>query len=282
MATALFRTRHGTFIHDQDIASSLRNVGAQECDVLFVHSEMSFGTPIAGIRRHELLTTLLNCIRELRVETIVMPTFTFSFCNGMNYDVRYSRSRMGSLNEYFRSQPGVVRSTDPLMSCAALGRELSLVTSVGQNSCGEGSTFDLLHKTKSRVKFLFFGVEPAKCMTYTHYVEERLGVPYRYNRPFTGTITDGQGRSYEKTYQLYVRYKGVTPIPDDRFQSLLIHKDVLKWSAIGDSKIFCIDEKNAYASLESTIQTIPNYFITEPFNRNCVTTDFNAHDMVAL
>lgn len=282
MATALFRTRHGTVIHDHDIVSSLRDVGSQDCDVLFVHSEMSFGTPVTGIRRQELLTTLLNCLRALRVETIVMPTFTFSFCNGINYDVKSSRSKMGSLNEHFRSQPGVVRSTDPLMSCAAEGRELTLVNSVGQYSCGEGSTFDLLHKTESRVKFLFLGVEPAKCMTYTHYVEERLGVPYRYNRPFTGRITDGQGRNYEKTYQLYVRYKGVTPIPDDRFQSLLIQKNVLKWSAIGDSKIFCINEKDAYASLESTIQINPNYFITEPFNRESVTTDFSAHDMVAL
>ena len=282
MQKALFRSRHGHLIHALDIASALREVRAHECDVLFVHSGMSFGTPITGVGRQDLLGALLECLRNLRVPTIVMPTFTFSFCNGVNYDVKSSRSRMGSLNEYFRAQPSAVRSLDPLMSCTAEGRDLSLVTATGCNSCGEQSTFDLLHKSNARTKFLFLGVEPAKCMTYTHYLEERLAVPYRYNRPFTGTVTDQQGHTYQQTCQLFVRYSGVTPIPDDRFQSLLIDKDLLRWTTVGDGRIFCIDEADAFSELKATIQSTPNYFITEPFDPRSVTRDFDVEDMVAL
>lgn len=75
-----------------------------------------FGTPNPNLKRKELLGEIYETLLTLKVSTICMPTFTFSFCNGKDYDPRHSGSKMGALNEYFRKQDGVIRSVDPLMS----------------------------------------------------------------------------------------------------------------------------------------------------------------------
>jgi len=189
---------------------------------------------------------------------------------------------MGSLNEFFRQLPGTVRSVDPLMSCAAAGRELSVVTDIGHDSCGKDSTFDHIHCAGARARFLFLGVEPAKCMTYTHYVEEQLSVPYRYNRTFTGLVTDANGHTTRATYNLFVRYHGVNPIGDDRFQSVLLQQGIMERVPLGDTAVFAITEPQVYQAISDAIKSTPDYFITAPFNLSQVTTDFHVRDMVAL
>ena len=42
-------------------------------------------------------------------------------------------------------------------------------------------------------------------MTFYHYVEEMLDVPYRYHKTFTGICFDAQGKSSERTCGLSVR-----------------------------------------------------------------------------
>lgn len=278
----LFRARSGHLVTEADVITALRAVKSHEAEILFVHSGISFGSPLPTLTRAELLGRLHRCLLSLDVPTIVMPTFTFSFCNGLDYDVRGSRSRMGSLNEFFRNLPGTVRSVDPLMSCAAAGRELRVVTDIGHDSCGKDSTFDHIHCAGARARFLFLGVEPAKCMTYTHYVEERLSVPYRYNRPFSGRVTYTNGHTTRDTYNLYVRYQGVTPISDDRFQSALLQEGIMERAPLGDSAVFAISEPQAYQAISGAIVSTPDYFITVPFNLSQVTTDFRVRDMVAL
>jgi aminoglycoside 3-N-acetyltransferase len=282
MPVPLFRTADSSWVTDADLNRALRELGADEAEILFIHSGMGFGLPNLDLKRSELLGSVWDCLLGLEVPTLVCPTYTFSFCNGVDYDVRQSRSRMGALNEYVRQLPGAVRSVDPLMSCAAVGRNLDLVRDLGHNSCGAGSTFDKIHARGAAARFLFLGVEPAKCMTYTHYVEERLHVPYRYDREFRGNVTDAQGRSTPETYTLPIRYHGVIPITDDRFQRRLLGDHMLKSIPCGDSYLYAIDEPTAYRAITERIEANPKYFIMEPFDRSRVTTDFQIRDMVAL
>ena len=97
MSVPLFQASGGAWVTDSDLIQSLRVVRADEADVLFVHSEMSFGLPNPDLKRSELLGAVWRCLQGLEVPTLVVPTFTFSFCNGHDYDVRWSRSKMGAL-----------------------------------------------------------------------------------------------------------------------------------------------------------------------------------------
>lgn len=276
--TVLFRARED--VTTSALLRALEAVGAADCRLLYVHSEMSFGAPNPTLGKRGLLQAVLDMLLELGVPTLCVPTFTFSFCNGVPYDVAQSRSRMGVLNEYIRRLPEAERSRDPLMSSAAIGADKQVVRDLGHHSIGEGSTFDRLHAAKT-ARFLFLGVGAAKCMTYTHYVEERLRVPYRYDRPFTGTIIDG-AHTYQDTYKLYVRYNGVRPETSTKFEDALVREGLMKKVACGDNFISSIAEPVAYDAIAQKLRDDPSYFLAAPAPDPKDTCFELAGEMVAL
>lgn len=136
-----FLAGDGSWVTSSTILAALDRVGAAACRILYLHTGMTFGLPNPELPRRELLNHLWELIADLGVPSVLLPTFTFSYCNGEDYDVQRSRSRMGALNEHLRALPEAVRSLDPLMSNILLGEDLDLVTSLGRQSVGEGSTF---------------------------------------------------------------------------------------------------------------------------------------------
>jgi aminoglycoside 3-N-acetyltransferase len=186
---------------------------------------------------------------------------------------------MGALNEYIRTLPGAIRSIDPLLSSVLIGEDRDLVENLGKNSIGAHSTFDRVHSRGGDVKFLFLGTTVSECFTYTHYVEERLGVPYRYNREFTGTITDGDN-VWADTYQLFVRYKGVTPSSNGMLESELLRHGLLRKEPCGASSIACVDEPDGYEMIVRHLRdNVYCYIAEDPRDRN---SEFTARNMVAL
>jgi len=276
--TTLFRGRDE--VTTSDLLRCLESVDAADCRLLYIHSEMSFGRPNPELGKTGLLQAVLDTLRELGVPTLCVPTFTFSFCNGTAYDVEQSRSKMGVFNEYVRRLPQAERSIDPLMSAAVLGEDHQVVRDLGHHSIGAGSTFDKLHAL-GHARFLFLGVGAAKCFTYTHYVEERLRVPYRYDREFTGTIIEGDRRR-EDTYTLYVRYHGVQPESTTKFEDFLVQSGRMKKVSCGDNFISSIAEPVAYESIAGKIREDADYFLAAPYPPDRKDTHFEAHDMVAL
>lgn len=267
-------------VTSSDLLRCLEAVDAADCRLLFVHSEMSFGKPNPDLGKSALLQGVLDTLLELKVPTLVVPTFTFSFCNGTSYNVKESRSKMGVFNEYIRRLPETERSVDPLMSCAALGADKSVVRDLGHNSIGEGCTFDKIHAAKTG-RFLFLGVGAAKCMTYTHYVEERVHVPYRYDKPFTGAIVDGD-REYQDTYNLYVRYNGVIPESTTKFEDFIVREGLMKKVPCGDNFVSSIAESVAYDTIAGKIREDASYFLAAPAPEKKDTTFALKSEMVAL
>ena len=276
---SLFKCTDGTWINTSHLLSLLERVKAQDAKVLYMHTGLTFGLPTSRLGRQELLGYLYEMVASLGVPTLLVPTFTFSFCNVESYSVQASRCKMGALNEYIRKLPNAIRSVDPLMSSALIGEDHDLVQNIGKHSIGVNSTFDKLHQRGSVVKFLFFGTTVSECFTYTHYVEERLAVPYRYNRDFTGNITDGD-RTSEDTYTLFVRYKGVVPTSSGMLEKDLLHRRLLRKVDCGASSISCLDEADGYQTIaEHLRENVGCYLDADPGDRN---TEFSVSNMVAL
>lgn len=255
---SLFVPSGGPPITRGDLSRVLRQVGADRCDVLFVHSGLSFGSPNLALGRNGLLSAVWGAIEELGVATVCMPTFTFSFPNGDDYDRDRTKTPMGALNEWFRRLPDVVRSVDPIMSVAARGREIDLVESIGKHSCGPGSTYDKIHRRGGNVLFLFLGVPCHECFTYSHFVEAFFEVPFRYHRPFSGRIT-AAGRTWEDTYYHFARYYGVSPVSDDRLERDLRRSGRLREAPLGDGCVSAVEEAAAFDLLAERLAQDPFY-----------------------
>lgn len=274
----LFKTNEG-YLTEEDFLKAMIEVDASKAKILFIHFAMTFGVPNPNLSRNEILSAIYSAIQKLEVKTIILPTFTFSFPNGRDYDVKKSKSKMGALNEYIRKQPEAIRSIDPLMSIALVGEKKYLATQIGHESCGKDCIFDLLHN-EDDVKFMFLGTRPKECFTYTHWIEWSVKVPYRYDREFSGKIINGD-KVYNDTYKLFVRYKDVIAGAND-FEDLLLDKKFARMTKLGDSAVYCVDEKSAYDLLCEKISGDINYMLAKPFPHTLIDEFILNEEMVAL
>lgn len=256
----LFLDKSRNWVTNQSLYDTLIKLEADKCEVLYIHSSLSFGTPNPELKKSQLLGVIMDVLKLLNVKTICMPTFTFSFCNGNDYDPVRSASKMGVLNEYFRKQEGVLRSADPLMSTALMGEQKDLVLNVGHSSCGANSTFDKLRHCDG-VKFLFIGPKIGDCMTYMHYLEWLFEVDYRYERIFKGDVCiDGITKSEE--YNLFCRYDGVTPSAGTYiFEQRMYDAGVAYKELLGDGSISIVEESVASQYYFECLQENPYFFV---------------------
>jgi aminoglycoside 3-N-acetyltransferase len=190
-----------------DITAALTELGVAADDTLFVHSGLKGALRLAGATREEKLQTLTDGLREsVPGGLLILPTFTYSFTEDEPYDRAQSPSTVGVLTEHFRTLPGVRRTADPLFSCALLGDlpapwEERLMAAGDSDSFGEHSIFAMLEEVDAQL--LFLGVDFEMC-TFVYRVEQRLQVPYRYFKDFSGTVVDGAQRT-DVTARYYVR-----------------------------------------------------------------------------
>jgi aminoglycoside 3-N-acetyltransferase len=276
----LFNSKKGR-VTNTDFLKTLCSLEADKADVLYIHTALNFGVP-GDLRKKELLDSMYDALKETGVETIIFPTYTFSFCNGVGFNVQNSKTPMGLLNDFVRQKDEAHRSVDPLMSNVLIGKHTDFVTKIGKCSVGKNSTFDLLHHTDLTVKFLFLGPRIGDCFTFMHYIEERENVPYRYRRSFTGEITDGSS-CYEDRYELFVRYGNVHPGSGSYiYENILLEKGIAKKKRIGDGAITILDEKPAYSCYVDLLKMSPSFYISEPFDETLKTTIFEVTNMVAL
>lgn len=260
----LFADKNGDAYTVNDVYIALRDIGANDCEALFIHSDLLFGSASEDFDRKEYVAGFYESIMRLDVRYIIVPTFTFSFCNNVPFDIKKSRSYMGTFSEFIRKCPHRYRTSDPILSISVPTELRSKFEHVGNHSLGTSSGFDVLHYMQN-VKFLFLGAQLHDCFTYLHYVEKILDVPYRYDQPFTGTIIDENGNRRQRTQYIHTACKGVRLREDTRFEDYLTEQGFLRKVPLGNSYVSCISETDAYREIVSAIEKDPMYFLAEPY-----------------
>ncbi|EAI4080534.1 aminoglycoside N(3)-acetyltransferase [Campylobacter jejuni] len=187
----------------KDLTNALENIGIKNGDIICVHSEIyNFGIPLLPIK--DFLNALLECLFEVigKEGTLIMPTFTYSFCKNEVYDKLNSKCTVGALNEFFRKQQGVKRTNDPIFSFAVKGFKENIFLKNYKSCFGSNSVFDKLTKHKGKV--VLFGNKHLG-ITYTHYIEETMQVSYRYYKIFKGKTIDENKKIKKKEIIYFVR-----------------------------------------------------------------------------
>lgn len=262
----LFIDEEGKAYGEEDIRNALLAVGAAECEGLFIHSDVMFGRPGRNFKRKEYLKILYEILNSIGVKNIIVPTFTYSFCNGEEYDVKSSKTSMGAFNEYVRKMNGRYRTEDPLLSLSVpIEWKKYFEEYDGSHSLGEGGGLDAVHHMDG-IKFLFLGADMADCFTYVHYVEKVLDVPYRFDMLFHGIVIDEEGNRKERDQFIHTQCYGVKlPERYDYFEEELAADGILRKERIGDKFICCLSEKAAFQEISKRIRKNIHYFLREPF-----------------
>lgn len=180
-----------------DWQAALAAAGARPGDVVMLHSHL----PSFGLCDPE---TLIAAALELLgpAGTLVMPAFTLGFGKSRAFDRERTPSETGALTELFRKRAGTRRSLHPFHSvCAAGARAAELADAWALSSFGTGGPFERLRRHDALLLCAGVGAER---LTFVHYAEESVGVPYRAMKPFPGKVVDG-GREDARVYQMYAR-----------------------------------------------------------------------------
>jgi FkbH-like protein len=147
---------------------------------------------------------LLRVIRHLNGQgaTLAFPSFTLSFCRGVPYHYRRSRSETGVLADWVHELTGALRTRHPIYSFVVVGpRAHELDAQVNETTFGDTSSFAFFEQNNAWLVALGCGLES---FSQFHRYEEHVGVPYRYFKAFAGEADYGSGRG-PVSATMYVR-----------------------------------------------------------------------------
>jgi aminopeptidase-like protein/aminoglycoside N3'-acetyltransferase len=178
-----------------DLIDSLRHIGIGLGDVVYAVVNLAALGKMKGCgTTEEHSQCLLKALQDTvgTSGTILVPTYTFSFCRGETFDVQNTPSINGPWSpsteflEYFRLLPGAIRSSDPIHSVAGIGpRAEEILSNVPPTCFGEDSVPDRLRQIGAKMCAIGVGLHESN---FQHHVEEVLGVPFRFKKLFTGYI----------------------------------------------------------------------------------------------
>ena len=168
--------------------------------ILLIHSAVHLVHSESPVRTEEISYLVDELVRE--GYTLVFPSFTFGFCTSKRFNWLTDNSETGFLADFCWKKPASLRTTHPIYSSVILGPLRHELSRVSEETCfGNGSLFDVLFKKRARVVML--GAEWTAC-TFFHYCEEKVGVPYRSIKQFSGEIIT-RGRKDPVKTNMYVR-----------------------------------------------------------------------------
>ena len=252
------------FVHPDDVTEALRSIGVGEGSIALVHPDAIVAAQFTGVPAAQRLDALIDAVEAAICPsgTLVIPTFSYSFTKGEQFDPLHTPSAVGMISERFRTLPGVVRSADPIFSFAARGKLAEELCAIRVRECfGAESVFAHLHRLNAQIVNL--GCSMTRGGTFVHYVEVAHGVQYRYKKEFSGTIIS-KGRSIEKSVIYHVRDLTRRSEADlRRLQRRLAQDKTLRSIDVGRTRIMAVTANDLFDTAYKMLAEDPFSLIAE-------------------
>lgn len=233
--------------------SQLQTLGLRAGDIVLVHS--SFKS--LGIADPE---EIIGALKEVLGPqgTLLMPALTFKQEPPHLHDTRRAPTCVGFLTEYFRTRPGTLRSLHPTHSVCAVGAQAEAMLQnhlLDHTPCGSNSPFNRLIENAGKILMLGCGLRPNTTM---HAIEEYVCPPYLFGPEREYTITDRDGRVFQKTYirHGFAGYRQRY----DRVAELLNEAE-LRTGPVGNASCYLIDAQALRRCGIHKMQEDPFYFV---------------------
>lgn len=162
-----------------------RAIEASNADRIFVHTDLIRGFRLQLTPNEGLLDAHCRLLLEYGRE-IYMPTFNYDFLKTKKFDVPNTPSRIGVINEYFRSNYAHWQTPVPVFSVAGTGTFPEVNYQDEIDPFDENSIFGFLNRNNSII--MYYGAEFSST-TLVHYVERISNLLYyRYDKLFEGEV----------------------------------------------------------------------------------------------
>lgn len=229
------------------LTQALRACGVREGDILFSHVSLGrLGIAEEGRTMEVVSQVLLGALRAAvgQSGTLLVPTYTYSIGSGALFDVQETPSAVGEFTEFFRKQPGALRSADPMLAVAGQGpRALELLTALPKTCYGDGSVYERLRRTDAKICNIGVGLYYA---TFRHHIEELAEVPFRFKKDFTGQVrAAGVVREERWTYSCAPRLPCCAPLGLP-LEKLCRQAGLVRAAPVGWSEVVCIGARDYF------------------------------------
>ena len=226
-----------------DISYALRQVGVLSSDWVMLHGDAGVAAQLKTIDPGmRILQMQQQLIQYMAPGTLLVPTFSYSFTKGENFDPNNTPSNVGKFSEFFRLLPGIKRTRHPIFSVATVGVGTREVMDARLDDCfGPETVFDLLIQRNGKIVCL--GCDFNR-VTFVHYVEQKCAVRYRYNKKFAGMLIDG-GRQTPLELDYLVRDINIKTTADlSWLKSVAIKRGKLRVAQFGRFPIMSISAQD--------------------------------------
>jgi len=239
--------------------NDLKKLGVKEGGYLLVHSSYkSLGTGVANIAE-----AISNLQKAVGAEgTLLFPALSYETVNAESpfFDIANTPSCVGAIPEWFRKQPGVLRSMGATHSVTALGANAAEMVANQENDntpVGENSPFRKLRDKGGQILMLGCGLNPNTSM---HGVEELTNPPYLFKeQSITYTCKNWDG----STKEISVRRHNFGGDAHQRYDRLryVLPEDTLKRGMVLDAECYLIEAKPMWDIAEKILREDPLFFI---------------------
>ena len=164
--------------------------------------------------------------------TLLFPVYNWDFCHGIPFNYNKTVGKTGLLGNAALKREDFKRTKNALYSFAVWGKDKDYLCSLDPViSLGKNTVFEYMHRNNAINVVL--DVAFSDHYTICHYVEQLLGVPYRYNKYFKSDYIDEHGNVSRKTYSMSVRYLEL----DVQGNADALYDEFLKHGAAYEEKI---------------------------------------------
>jgi aminopeptidase-like protein/aminoglycoside N3'-acetyltransferase len=247
------------------LVEAIRSVGVRAGDVVFSHVAMGMlGFPEEGSTEEAAFGVIYNAFMEVLGPegTLLIPTYSYSFCNGENFNPNTTPSEVGPFTERFRKLEGVRRNLDPIFSVAGCGPRVGeLFRDLPHNCFGNDCIYQRMIHIGAKICNIGVGV---RYSTFIHHVEQMEGVPYRFLKLFTGRI-EGGGEPRKEGWLYNVRILAGSGYPElGRLEKKARATKVCRVAPVGLGEVVCIDCADLYQLASAEIAKDPWYLAKGP------------------
>jgi len=186
--------------------------------------------------------------------TVIVPTFTYSATKSQRYNVKLTPSSIGNFSEMFRVNSRMKRTRHPNFSVSVAGHKTDEVLETRvDDAFGPGTIFDFLYNENAKLVTIGCSINR---LTFTHYVEQKEQVFYRFMKSFMANVEEaGYCESFRTTY--YVRDLGFdldTSIDLTKFQHRATCSGYLRVTKFGRFESTAISARHCFAIMSEMLK----------------------------
>lgn len=252
-----------------DVNQLFHDAKIKKNDTVLIHGDAGVAAQIFTTdQSNKIKSLILKIINYFDDEgTIVVPTFSYSFTKNEIFNKKTTKSAVGLFSETFRKFPNVKRSNHPIFSFAAVGKYKYEIANSRIDDCfGKKTVFDFLHQHDAKI--ISLGCHFDQSATFVHFIEQCLGVSYRYKKTFSGFLENNNKRL--KTLVSYnVRDLNIDSLPQmDLLKKISIKENCLFVGSMGRFPFYSISAKNYFRIAKELISINEYSLIGERFKTN--------------